>query len=144
MHWMAGLNMNDYKCLDDLKKSLAEYIASYNNTPHSSLDNNTPLNRFFNDSNQIIRIKEEDYDRIFLLEERRKVSADSVIKLNNEAYEVDYKYANQNILLRYSKDLSKVYVVDEDDNSMTEIKLLNKIVNSDIKREKVRMVNENE
>lgn len=58
----------------------------------------------------------------FLLD--RKVSADGVINIDCKESELDYRYQNQRILLRYSTDMSKVYVVDRIDNSMKEIKLL--------------------
>ena len=39
----------------------------------------------------------------------------------------------------YSPDLSKVYVLDKEDNSLKEIKLLDKTANGYIKREKIRL-----
>lgn len=54
-------------------------------------------------------------------------------------YEVDYKYSKQRITLRYSPDLSKIYVVDKNTSELTEIKLLNKHDNSVIKREKIKL-----
>lgn len=89
-------------------------------------------------------MSDEEIERSFLLEEYRKVSNDCVIKLNNQLYEIDYHYQNQKILIRYSPDLSKVYVVDRDDGSLKEIKLLDKKGNSKIKRKKVKLAEDND
>ena len=75
----------------------------------------------------------------FLLEYERRVSADSVITIDCVDYEVDYHYAKQRVLIRYSPDLSKIYVIDKHTGDATPLKLLNKIENSDIKREKVKL-----
>ena len=68
-----------------------------------------------------------------------QVTADGVINIDCKEYEVDYCYQNQRITIRYSPDLSKVYVVDKFDNSLKEIKLLDKKANSNIKRTKVKL-----
>ena len=51
-------------------------------------------------------------------------------------YKVNYKYAGRKLLLRYSPDLSKIYIVN-DDESLEEIHLLDKHANSNVKREKI-------
>lgn len=134
----STIKSSDYHSLDEFREALFSYIHKYNTTVHSSLNGLSPQERFFNESNLIIRMSDEEIERDFLLEEKRKVSADSVIQLNNEFYDVDFHYANQEITIRYSPDLSKIYVVDEYDRSLTEIKLLDKHANSKIKREKVQ------
>ena len=135
-HWMANINYNDFKSLEELRKSLLEYVQKYNNEVHSSLNGKSPINRFFEESNMIIRMSEEKIDKAFLLEVERKVSNDNVIVIDDKEYEVNYKYAGRKLLLRYSPDLSKIYVVNND-GSLDEIKLLDKHANSNIKREKV-------
>lgn len=142
--WMSQLNMNDYKSLEELRTSLREYVQRYNQTAHSSLGGKTPQERFFQESSLIIRIDEEKIDKIFLLEIERKVSADNVVRIDNQDYEVDYRYANQKLLIRYSPDLSKVYVVDRQTNELSELHLLNKQANATIKRQKIRLTQENE
>ncbi len=99
----------------------------------------TPNDRFYKESNIIIEIDQESIEKSFLLELERKVSPDSVVIIDNKEYEVDYHYQNQRILLRYSPDLSKVYIVDKNDDSLKEIKLLDKKSNSSIKRKKISL-----
>ena len=87
----------------------------------------------------IKRLTDEQIETSFLLEYERRVSADNVVMIDETEYEVDYKYSKQRITLRYSPDLSKIYVVDKNTSELTEIKLLNKHDNSVIKREKIKL-----
>ena len=135
-HWMANINYNDFKSLEELRKSLLEYVQKYNSEIHSSLNGKSPIDRFFKESNMIIRMSQERIDKAFLLEIERKVSNDNVIIIEDEEYEVNYKYAGKKLLLRYSPDLSKIYVVNNDE-SLEEIHLLDKHSNSNVKREKI-------
>jgi hypothetical protein len=48
-------------------------------------------------------------------------------------------YVSEIWALRYSPDLSRIYVVDKITNELTPIKLLNKQENAIIKREKIRL-----
>ena len=127
---MSGLNMNDFKNLEELRESLIAYVQKYNQTPHSSLDNKTPQDRFFEESSLIYRFDEDRINKTFLLEDERTVSADNVIVIENKEYEVDYKYAGRRLLIRYSADLSKIYSVDRKTGEMEEIHLLDKYKNS--------------
>lgn len=142
--WMSLIKSSDYHSLDELRLSLFNYVSDYNFRVHSSLNGKSPHDRFFEESDLIIRMSDEDIERSFLLEIERKVSPDSVVVIDEIEYEVDYHYQNQTVLLRYSPDLSKIYVVDRSDHSLKEIRLLDKKANSKIKREKVRFIKEDE
>lgn len=137
--WMPQLNMNDYSSIDQLRETLLTYVNNYNQTVHSSLNGLCPQDRFFNESYLIKRFSEEQLDTSFLLEYERRVSADNVVMIDEVEYEVPYRYSKQKITLRYSPDLSKIYIVDKSSGALTSIKLLNKQENSLIKREKVRL-----
>ena len=141
---MAQLNYNDYHCLKELRQSLNQYVQQYNSTPHSSLAGKTPIDRFFEESNTIVRIPQQQADKMFLLEIERKVSTDNVIVIDQLEYEVDYKYAGMKVLLRYSPDFREVYVVDRESNSLEKINILKKTDNSKIVRKKMRMVSDDE
>ena len=134
--WMPTLNMNEFKSLDDVRNSLNTYVDKYNHTVHSSLKGKTPTERYFSEPECFHRLTQEQIDYSFLLEIERTVSADSVIVIDSTEYEVDYRFSKQRIRLRYSPDLSEIYVV-EDNGELTSIKLLNKHQNSTIKRDKV-------
>lgn len=138
--WNSLIKPNDYKSLDEINESLHKYVQTYNNRPHKSLDNSSPSNRFFNDPTSIIRLNDVEIERSFLLEIERKVSADCVVVIDDQQFDVDYTYQNKKVQLRYAPDFSKVYIVNKEDNSLTEIKKLNKVQNSAIKRHKVKLV----
>lgn len=136
--WMAGLDMQDFHSLDELRGSLHSYVQRYNQTPHSSLRGMSPQDRFFSEPEQIRRLASDAIDKDFLLEVERRVSADCVIVIDQIEYEVDYRFARQRIRLRYSPDMKDIFVV-ETDGTLTPIRLLNKTENAFVKREKVRL-----
>lgn len=137
-HWMASLDMNDFHTLDELRGSLLAFIRSYNQSPHSSLKGKSPQERFFSEPELIRRLPDDVLEHSFLLELERRVSADSVIVIDQVEYEVDYRFAKQRITLRYSPGMDEIYVV-EPDSTLTPIHLLNKHDNSIVKRDKVRL-----
>lgn len=140
--WMAGINYKDFHSIEELQKSLHAYVHEYNNRVHQSLGNTTPSERFYSEATLIKRLPQELLDYGFLLELKRKVSKDSVIKIDKTEYEVPYQYADQYVRIRYSADLKNVYVIDEKTKERKEIKLLNKHENAHIKREKVKIFGE--
>jgi transposase InsO family protein len=136
--WMATLNMKDFHTLDELRGSLMTYVKLYNQRVHSSLKGKSPEERFFSEPEYIRRISDEQIEKSFLLEIERRVSADSVITIDQVEYEVDYRFAKQRITLRYSPDMDDIYVV-EHDGTLTPIRILIKQENSTVKRKKGRL-----
>ena len=136
--WMASLDIRDFHSLDELRGNLHAYVNAYNNSPHSSLKGKSPQERFFSEPEHFHRLPENEFDKHFLLEIERRVSADSVIVINQIEYEVDCRFARQRIKLRYSPDLKDIFIV-EADGTLTPIRLLNKIENAFVKREKIHL-----
>ena len=136
--WMASLDMREFHSLEELRGSLLTYSRSYNQSPHSSLRGVSPRDRFFQEPELICRLPEKQIETSFLLEVERRVSADSVIVIDQVEYEVDYRFAKQRITLRYTPDMKDIFLV-EPDGSLTPIRLLNKSDNASVKREKVRL-----
>lgn len=136
--WMASLDIRDFHSLEELRGNLLAWVHLYNNTPHAALKGKTPQERFFSEPEQIRRLPQEQLDMDFLLEIERRVSADSVIVIDQVEYEVDFRFAKQRIRLRYSPDMKEIFIV-EPDNSLTPIRLLNKQENADVKREKIHL-----
>lgn len=143
MQFLSSRKTSDYHSLESFNLDLLKYVQKYNTTVHSSLDGLSPLDRFFKESELIIRKNDEEIERDFVLEAERKVSADSVIVINDKEYEVDYHYQNQKIIIRYTPDLKDIYVVNRKDNTLTPIKLLDKHSNASLKREKIRLTDIN-
>lgn len=137
-HWMAQLDMRSIPNLDALRKSLQDYVNAYNRAAHSSLSGSSPMDRFFSEPDQIRRLTEEEIQKDFLLEIERTVSADSVLVIDRTEYEVSSRFARCHVRLRYSPDLSEIFIV-EDNGELTKIQLLNKHTNASVKREKVQL-----
>ena len=133
--WMAGLDMRDFHTLDELRGSLHTFVSQYNRKIHSSLNGKSPQERYFSEPDCFHRLPEDKIDQLFLLELERRVSIDCVVTIDHIEYEVDYRFAKQRVKLRYSPDMQSIYVV-EADGTLTPIRLLNKVENADIKREK--------
>lgn len=138
MQYLAALDMRKFHTLDELRKDFTAYVLRYNQTTHASLNGQTPQERFFSEPERVRRLTQIQIETAFLIETERRVSADSVIVLNNTEYEVHYRYAKQRLRLRYSPDMHKVYVV-ETSGELTPIRLLNKQDNAVVKRDRIRL-----
>lgn len=130
--------MRDFHSLEELRGSLLTYIRSYNQRPHTSLKGLSPQERFFHEPELISRLSDDQIEHSFLLEIERRVSADSVVVIDQTEYEVDYRFAKRRITLRYTPDMNAIFVV-EADGTLTPIRLLNKQENASVKRDKVRL-----
>ena len=133
---MASLDMRDFSTLDELRGSLQQFVRTYNQRVHSSLNGLSPQDRFFSEPELIRRLPDEVIEKSFLLELDRTVSADCVILINQVEYEVDYRFAKQRITIRFTPDLDEIYVV-EANGTLSPIHLLNKHDNALVKRDKV-------
>lgn len=136
--WMSSLDIRDFHSLDELRGNLSAYVHKYNQTVHSSLGGKSPLDRFFSEPDRIRRLSDEEIENSFLLEIERRVSSDSVIVIDQVEYEVDCRFAKQRIKLRYSPGLKDIFIV-EADGSLTPVRLLNKVDNAFVKREKIHL-----
>lgn len=134
--WMGITDFRDFDSLNSIQKSLDSFVIKYNKTIHTSLNGKSPEERFFSESDLIHRLPNDLIDKYFLLEIKRRVSTDSVIVINNTEYEVDSRYAGRSVCLRYTPSMDKIFLV-ESENQLVPIRLLNKIENSKVKRNKV-------
>lgn len=132
--WMRCTNWNDFNNLNDVNESLKNFIYNeYINKKHSSTGE-TPNERWHNEYKNIVTLDEKLIDEAFLHRINRKVRNDRTIKIDNNYYEVPFKYVGQTIEIRYNPtDLSEMYVFEN--NEKVEIcTLVDKISNSKIKR----------
>lgn len=134
--WLASLDISGFKTLDELRGNLLAYVHNYNQTAHSSLKGKSPQERFFSEPECIRRLTEREISDFFLLEIERRVSADSVIVIEQVEYEVDCRFAKQRITLRYSPDMEEVFIV-EADGTLIPVRLLDKQENASVKRKKI-------
>lgn len=111
--WMNQTNWNKFQSLNDIENSFNNFIYSnYMNRIHSEIKE-TPNNKFHKYYEYLKRLDNDFIEQSFLHTKYCKVYNNSTIKLNNEVYEVPYKYVGQKVEVRYYiKDLSKVYIYE--------------------------------
>lgn len=136
--WLDSIDLRDFHSLKSLDDSVQVWRNHYVNSPHSSLDMNTPMSRFLEDVDRIKRIIPEELDNTFLLEVERKVSKDRVAVIDNVQFELPIRFAMKKVRMRYTPNMEQVYVV-ENDNSLTLVPRLDKHVNAVAKRDKIRL-----
>ena len=135
--WMYGKDWNQFKNLEDLNKEYDKYLyENYNNKMHSELGD-TPNNIWHNGVKDI-EIKYKDLEKLeedFMHQIERKVSKDRTISLNNQLYEAPSIYKLQTVKLRYYiSNPEKIWIYDDNGEKKEEIKKLDKVANSKIKR----------
>ena len=137
--WMRGLNWNEIKSIDELNDLLSQFIADYNNSVHSSLkkeneENITPNARWFKDSHLIKKLDNNFIDIAFLHTAYPTIRSDAIANIKSHEFEVPMKYIGKKIIVKYNPlDFSTAWIY-EDNKLACNIKLVNKIDNSKIKR----------
>ena len=141
--WMAALDMRDFHSLEELRGSLYAFVQQYNQSPPFFPPWTVPHRTVsFRNRSRSADFPRKTSVKNFLLEIERRVSADSVIVIDQIEYEVDYRFARQRIRLRYSPDMKEIFIV-ESDGTLTPIRLLNKTEKRiDKKRKKYTYVKE--
>ncbi len=132
--WMHCTDWNAFTSLEEIKTSLQTFIYDeYLNKIHSST-NETPNERWHNEYAQVTFLEESFIDESFLHRIDRKVRKDQTIKIENEYYEVPFKYTGKIIEIRYNpSDLEEIYIF-ENNKKLEKCKKVDKVANSKIKR----------
>ena len=131
---MRCTDWNNFKSLEDVKKSLQSFIYNkYINNVHSSTGE-TPNIRWHNEYSYVTLLDEKFIDESFLHKIERKVRKDRCVKIENKYYEVPNKYVNQTINIRYDpNNLEEIFIFENNEKKET-CKIVDKISNSKIKR----------
>ena len=132
--WMYNTDFDQFKNIEDIDSAFALYISKKNNSPHASLNGNTPVNVFMDDESSIRRVEAERLEKIFYHTATRKVANDATIRLNTKVFETKQEYIGSKITIKYKPDLSEVYIFDDD--SYIKISEVKKVDNSKIKRKR--------
>lgn len=103
MQFLPTLTEADTASLEALNRRLWGYVeGEYHHTPHRSLDNETPLDRFAKTGDEVRYVEPGcDLDDLFLCEAKRKVQRDRTISLDGVVYEVDASLVGETVLLRH-------------------------------------------
>ncbi len=132
--WLRCTDWNNFVSLEDVRKSLSNFIYNdYINKVHSST-NETPNERWHNEFDKVTFFDEKTIDEAFLHRINRKVRLDRTVKIENEYYEVPFKYVNQTIELRYDPNDKDIIYVFNNNQKYEECKLVDKVSNSKSKR----------
>lgn len=137
--WMRGLNWNDIKSIEELNDLLQDFINKYNNACHSSLEKEnenykTPRERWFKDSNLIVKKDNNFIDISFLHTAYSKIRSDAIAYIKNHEFEVNMKYIKKKITIKYDPNNFKKAWIYENGELLEEIKEVDKVSNSKIKR----------
>jgi len=103
MQLLPSLGEADLKSLDALNQRLWAWVeGEYHMSPHSSLDDMTPLDRWMTAAHDIRLVGPEcDLDEMFLFEQKRKVQKDRTVSLHGVVYEVDASLVGETVTLRF-------------------------------------------
>ena len=100
--WLATLDISKIHSLEQFNSLLKDYIETHNNTFHSGI-NERPIDRSLNTRGYIRIPKSREWlDEAFYNREERKVREDSVIKINNEEYDVPAQFAGRWVEIRFN------------------------------------------
>lgn len=137
--WMRGINWQEINSLDKLNEMLDIFINDYNNKTHSSLKNDkneniSPKTRWFSNQDKIKKIDNNLIDEYFLHTAYPTIRSDAIAYVKKIQYEVPAKYIGKKITIKYDFSDRKKAWIYENNKKQEEIKIVNKIENSKIKR----------
>ena len=137
--WMSTLNYSEFHSVEEYQVSLNEYVNTYNNNVHSSLNGLTPMERYLKEAELVKKIDEYSLEKDFLFEIERRVSIDNIVVIDNKEYEVPAVYSSKKVRIKYLDPKDGVFIVDND--KQIEIKPLDKKANA--KRVRISLQGEN-
>lgn len=118
--------------IDDLNQRFSTFIDDiYHVKVHTSLDE-PPLKKYHRQLKEVpIRRKtDEQLEQIFLCSMRRKVRRDATVSINNAYYEVDMKYVDEWIEIRFALDNPHRYFLFEQGQLVGQLKQVNMVENA--------------
>lgn len=132
--WLNCSDWNEFKTIEDVKDSFSNYLyKEYINKEHSETKI-TPNNKWHNEIKELKQLEEEKIEEAFMHSRLSKVYNDSTIQINNEKYEVPYKYVGQKIEVRYYVSNPKEIIIYKDGKRCETCKLVDKKANSKVYR----------
>lgn len=135
--WMYARDWNKYKNIEELEEDYGRYLYDeYINKIHSEL-NDTPNNVWHKGIEGTVhkQIEKDKLEEYFMNTVTRVVTKDRLVSINNNYYEVPYKYVGCKIGLRYYASNEEELWVYENNERKEKCEPLNKKDNSKVKRE---------
>ena len=133
--WLNCTDWNSFKTIEDVKNSFSKYLyEEYINKEHSEIKM-SPNNRWHKEIKELKMLEEQEVEEAFMHSKTCKVYNDSTIRINNEKYEVPYKYVSQKIEVRYYVENPKEIIIYKDGKKCEECKKVDVKANSKIRRQ---------
>ena len=102
--WLSTLDISKIHSLEQFNAMLADYIRQHNTTFHTGI-NEIPIDRYLRTKNYIrIPLSREWLEEAFYNRISRKVRKDSVVKINDEEYDVPAQFAGLCVEIRYNPE----------------------------------------
>lgn len=110
--FIQEISLEKIKDLDYLNQKFRIWMdEGYNDSPHSSLENNTPIQAYAKDPKKVKFATPEECRDAFLWEDTRKVDKTGCFKLNGIEYEAGIEFIGKKIDARYDPfDLNAIEV----------------------------------
>ena len=133
--WQQLIDTSSFQSIDELNKSLNEYVElNYNRAYHNGIKDK-PINKFLANIDNIKRFTEQELRNVFLYRVERKVKNDSTVSIDKEIYEVPSKYSGSKLYIRYDlTNNEEAFIFSENGERLERIVKVNKIDNSKLKR----------
>ena len=133
--WQQLIDTSSFQSIDELNKSLNEYVElNYNRAYHNGIKDK-PINKFLANIDNIKRFTEQELRNVFLYRVERKVKNDSTVSIDKEIYEVPSKYIGSKLYIRYDPtNNEEAFIFSENGERLERIVKANKIDNSKLKR----------
>lgn len=133
--WQQLIDTSYFQSIDELNKSLNEYVElNYNRAYHNGIKDK-PINKFLANIDNIKRFTEQELRNVFLYRVERKVKNDSTVSIDKEIYEVPSKYIGSKLYIRYDPtNNEEAFIFSENGERLERIVKVNKIDNSKLKR----------
>lgn len=133
--WQQLIDTSSFQSIDELNKSLNEYVElNYNRAYHNGIKDK-PINKFLANIDNIKRFTEQELRNVFLYRVERKVKNDSTVSIDKEIYEVPSKYIGSKLYIRYDPtNNEEAFIFSENGERLERIVKVNKIGNSKLKR----------
>ena len=133
--WQQLIDTSSFQSIDELNKSLNEYVElNYNRAYHNGIKDK-PINKFLVNIDNIKRFTEQELRNVFLYRVEGKVKNDSTVSIDKEIYEVPSKYIGSKLYIRYDPtNNEEAFIFSENGERLERIVKVNKIDNSKLKR----------
>lgn len=103
--WLYTLDIDSIHSLDRFNEMLADYVRSYNTTPHSGIGNVTPFDRYYKSNAHVRRPASCEWlDECFQNRIMRKVRKDATVSIDKVYYDCPMQFIDMRVEIRFLPD----------------------------------------